>query len=270
MTIEENRVITKNTACLALLGSIALCTGRWAHAEADDYFSPTDDRVRISLGFMHVSSATTLNGEGEFGLDKSDFEPKFQAIVRVATRQRISFDYFTLDRSGDTIVGATPITFRDTTFEPKDPLQTQLNLHTFGITYEYSFWHSEKLEIAGTIGVHVTEISAMAKVETSTRHDIQTDDQAGPVPTAGVDAAWSISRRFYLDGRAQYLSVHVNNLDGSLGFYELDALYRYRPNVALGLGYTVITAHLSSMKSSEAGLFDFSTQGPEMFIRVAF
>jgi hypothetical protein len=252
-------------------------------AHADDYFSPTDDRVRISLGAMYVSSATSLradsstgaegsvvNAEDQFGLGKNDFEPKFQALVRIDTRQRLTFDYFTLDRTGAATVADNTIFFRDVTFLSGDPLQTQLNMRTFGITYGYSFWHSETLEIAGTVGVHVTDLSAEAKVETATRHIIQTEDQAGEIPTLGIDATWVASRRFYFDARAQYLKAHVNDIDGSIGIYEFDALYRLRPNVSFALGYTDVTLHVSSTKSNESGFFDFSTKGPEMFFRVAF
>ena len=273
--------MTVKIVALAYLGLLALLAQQ---ARADgEYFSPTDERVRVSLGAMRVSSSTTLradgsratpgttiNGEREFGLDKSDFEPKFQAVVRVAMRQRLSFDYFTLDRSGNSTVAGAPINFRDVTFLPGDPLQTKLSLRTVGITYEYSFWHSEKLEIAATLGVHATDISAMAKVQTQTRHIIQNDDQAGPVPTVGIDGTWVVSKRFYLDGRAQYLNVHVNNLDGSLGLYELNALYRFRPNVSFAVGYTEIKAHLASTQSSQAGLFDFNSKGPQLFVRIAF
>jgi hypothetical protein len=283
-------MMTKNGAALGGLPQRSLCiaaallalVARPSHADGD-YFSPTDEHVRISLGAMHLASATTLrvdssarvsgtqiDGERTFGLDKSDFEPKFQATVRAGTRQRFSFDYFTLDRTGNTTVGATPIIFRDVVLQPGDPLQTKLSLRTFGITYGYSFWHSETLEIAGTLGVHATDISAMAKVQTQTRHIVQTEDQAGPVPTLGIDATWVASKRFYFDGRAQYLNVHVNNLEGSLGIYELDALYRLRPNVSFAIGYTEVRAHLASRNSSKAGLFDFNTKGPEMFVRIAF
>ena len=273
-------ITTHGMTALALAVALAASP---AHAD-DGYFSPTNERVRISLGAMHVSSATTLradstagvagttiNGESEFGLDRSDFEPKFQAMVRVAKRQRLSFDYFTLDRSGSTLLaGTAPILFRDVTLLPGDPLQTKLSLRSFGITYGYSFWHSEKLEIAGTLGVHATDVSAEARVQTPTRHIIQTEDQAGPIPTLGVDATWVASRRFYLDARVQYLKVNISNLDGNLGIYELDVLYRFRPNVSFAVGYSDFTAKITSTKSSKSGVFDFSTKGPEMFFRIAF
>lgn len=267
-------------ACCLLPAFMALLA---QSAQADgDYISPTDERVQISLGAMHVTSTTSLradsnagtpgtqiNGERNFGLDKSDFEPEFQAVVRVTERQRLSFDYFTLDRSGG-ITTATPIVFRNVVFQPGEPLQTQMSLRTLGITYAYSFWHSEKLEIAATLGVHATDISAMAKVQTQTAHITQADDQAGPVPTLGADATWVLSKRFYIDGRAQYLNVHVGNLDGSLGFYELNTLYRFRPNVSFALGYTAVRARIASTQATQAGFFDLNTKGPQMFVRIGF
>lgn len=265
--------------------ALTLLTLAATTSRADDYFSPTDDHIRVSLGAMHVSSSTDLqanssqgvqgtylDAESQFGLPSSDWEPKFQAMVRLGTRQRLSFDYFTLDRSGNATIPASgsPIIYRDVILLPTDPLQTQLNLRTFGITYGYSFWHSETLEIAATLGVHITDLSSLVKVQTATRHVIQTDDQAGPVPTVGLDATWVASKRFYFDGRIQYLDVHVNGDSGLLGIYEFDAVYRLRPNVAFALGYTDYRARITSTQGSQTGEFNFNSKGPEIFVRVAF
>jgi hypothetical protein len=252
-------------------------------SRAGDYFSPTDDHVSLSLGALFLSTTssiradssvgvagTDINAEDQFGLHRSSIEPKFEATVRVDTRQRLSFDYFILDRSGSTIVSGKDIVFRNVVFVPGDPLQASSSIRSFGLTYEYSFWHSEALEIAGTLGVHDTDLSTTAKVDTATRHIVQDDDQAGPIPTIGINATWAASKRFYFNARGQYLTAHFQNISGSLGIYELSALYRLRPNVSLGLGYSAIRAHLDSLKSSESGEFTFNTGGPEAFVRVAF
>jgi hypothetical protein len=247
-----------------------------------DYISPTDDRMRISLGAMRVSSTTTLrvdsnagvpgttiNGENQFGLDSSDYEPKFQVMVRAGDRNRLRLDYFTLDRTGSTTV-AEPIVFRDVVLQPGDPLQSELSLRMLGITYGYSFWHGEKLELAATLGVTAVQIQTQAKVATEAVHVNQSEDIAGPYPTPGLDATWVLSRHFYLDGRVQYLDLHIKEFDGSLGMAELDAFYRLRPNVSFALGYTEVRARLASAKTDESGLFDFNTKGPELFVRVSF
>jgi hypothetical protein len=251
-------------------------------AHADDYMSPVDERVRLSLGFMHVSSTTDLrldssagvpgtqiNAEQVLGLDGSDFEPMFQAMVRVGERHRLRFDYFTLDRTGQAILGA-PIVFRDVVLRTSDPVQTNLSLRTLGINYEYSFIHRQKFELAATVGLNDTDLSAQARVFTQTRHVDQKEDQAGPLPTVGLDSTYVLSKRFYLDGRAQYFKVAVDHLNGSLGFYEFAGLYRLRPNISFALGYTMVKASLDSRQPKTSGRFDFDSKGPEFFVRIAF
>jgi hypothetical protein len=254
-----------------------------ALARADDgYLSPTNDRVRVSLGVMRVSNSTTLRvdsstgvtgtilqGEDQFGLDHSDWEPKFQVMLRAGTRNRLWLDYMTLDRDGSTLV-QEPIIFRDVVLQTGEPLQSQLNFRMLSLTYGYSFWHSEKLELAATLGVSSVQLDAQAKVATEAVHVDQMEDIAGPFPLPGIAATWVLSRHFYLDGRVQYLSLHVHELDGSLGTGELDVVYRLRPNVSFALGYTEVRAHLESTKTSDSGLFEFTTKGPQLFVRVSF
>ena len=268
--------MNKNGLSLAALALFATL----AHAE--DYLSPTEERVRLSLGVVRLSNDTNLqlnssagvqgtpvNAEDAFGLDKNDYEAKIQAMVRAGERHRLRFDYFSLDRSAQTTV-TDPIVFRDVVLQPGDPLNSDLSIRTFGITYGYSFLHSDRYEVAATFGISDTDISSRARVQTATRHVDQTEDQAGPVPTIGLDATFVISKRFYVDGRAQYLKVRVDHLDGTLGIYELDALYRLRPNVSFALGYSMFRANLISAQPKQAGFFNFNSNGPEFFVRVAF
>ncbi len=121
--------MSKNGIALAALALFATL----AHAE--DYLSPTEERVRLSLGVARLSNNTNLqidssagvpgtpvNAEDQFGLDKTDYEAVIQAMVRVGERHRLRFDYFSLDRSGHTVV-TDPIVFRDVVLQPGDPLE---------------------------------------------------------------------------------------------------------------------------------------------------
>ena len=268
--------MNKNGAGLAVLALFATL----AHAE--DYLSPTEERVRLSLGVVRVSNTTDLqldssagvtgtlvNAEDQFGLDKTDYEAKIEAMVRVGERHRLRFDYFSLDRTGQQTV-TEPIVFRDVVLQPGDPLDSNLSIRTFGINYEYSFLHSDRYEVAATIGVNDTDISARARVQTATRHVDQTEDQAGPAPTVGLDATYVVSKRFYFDARGQYLKVRVDDLDASLALYEVDGLYRLRPNISFAIGYSSLRAHLFSAQAKQGGFFNFNSSGPEVFVRVAF
>ncbi|HEY2684609.1 MAG TPA: hypothetical protein VGI93_13925 [Steroidobacteraceae bacterium] len=249
---------------------------------AEDYLSPSEERVRLSLGFDHYSSdtniridgssnipGTPLNAEDVLGLEKSDFLPKFQAMLRVGERNRVWFDYFSLDRNGNATL-TQPYIFRDVVLQTGDPVQSDLSMRVLGLTYGYSFIHREHLELAATLGINETDISARARVQTATRHVDQTEDAAGPIPVLGLAGTWVISKRFYLDGSARYVKVNIDSLSGTLGLYEADVLYRLRPNISFAMGYSFNKADIDSRKSGKSGVFDFDSKGPEFLIRIAF
>jgi hypothetical protein len=252
-------------------------------AAADDYLSPTNERVRLSMGVVHLTSntglrldstqgvpGTPIDAESDLGLDSSDFEPKFQAMVRVGERHRLRFDYFTLDRTGQATITGPPIIFRDVILQTGDPVDSNLSLRTLGISYEYSFIHREKFELAALVGINDTAISTRVRVSTPSRHVDQIEDQAGPFPSLGLDTTYVLSKRFYLDASVQYFRLAVDHLTASQGFYELAALYRYRPNVSFALGYSAAKANLESRQTNNSGNFNFDSKGPEFFVRIAF
>ena len=77
----------------------------------------------------------------------------------------------------------------------------------------------------------------------------------------GLDATWVVSKRFYFDGRAQYLKVNIDDLDGSLGIYE-GALYRCARTFPSRWATRISKANLISAKRSKSGFFNFNTKGP--------
>jgi hypothetical protein len=264
------------------LGALLLCSTATIAAADGDYFSPTESRVVLSMGVMQVNSSTSLrvdssagflgtevDGENELGLERRRYEPKFDVAFRAGERNRVFFDYFSLDRR-DTAVLVAPISYGNVVLQVGDPVTTDLSLRVLQLGYGFSFWHGDKLEIAGILAINDTEIQSSERVNTATRHVYDEQSLAGPFPTPGIDVTWAPTKHFYFEGKARYLRVAIDHLDGSVGLYDLDALYRLRPNVAFGLGYSATRADLLSRKSDNAGRFYFNAKGPELFVRVEF
>jgi hypothetical protein len=272
-------------ACRTVLGASVLCVSMLgAAARADDgYLSPTEDRVRLSLGIVEVGSATQLrvdnaagtagtnfDAESDLGLDRHDLEPSFAIMVRGGENNRLQFDYFTLDRSATKTLTLGPSAYGDVTLLNGDPVQTQLDMRLLGITYGYSFWHSDWLELAATLSVNDAQASNQIRVDTATRNVYARQDLAGPVPTLGLAATWVVNRHFYLDGGARYVKLAIHHDEGSLGIYELDAVYRFHPNVAIALGFEDVHADLMTRRTGDNDFFRFDFRGPQLLLRVAF
>ena len=255
-------------------------------AHAEDYLSPTEERVRLSLGVVRLSNETNMqldssagvpgtpiNAEDAFGLDKTDFEAKIEAMVRVGERHRLRFRLFHLGSHRTTTIVTRPIVFRDVVLQPGDPvgyrpLDSHLR-HQLRILVSST---ATNTKLAATIGVNDTDISARARVPTATRHVDQTEDQAGPFPTVGLDChlcdEQAVLSRW---PRAVYEGAPSIIWTASLGIYEFDALYRLRPNISFALGYSMRAGQpRSRRRPSKSGYFNFDSKGPEFFVRVAF
>jgi hypothetical protein len=272
-------VSTNRKAYLAL----ALCLAASVAAADGDYVSPTNQRFGISLGIIDVKASTTLrvdqsngttgttlNGESDLGLDSSRIEPKFDFMVRAGARHRVFFDYFTLDRSDTKVLAQGPDSYGGVVLLEGDPVTTDFRLQVLQITYGYSFWHSEKLEIAATLSINDAELESSVRVNTEARHVYDDESVAGPFPAPGLMLTWVASKRFFFDATARYLKVAIDHTEGSIGIYEFDAQYRLRPNISFALGYADTRADFLSRKTDHTGYFNFDAKGPELFVRVAF
>jgi len=263
--------------------ALALCLAASVAAADGDYVSPTNQRFGISLGIIDVkpsttlrvdqsngTAGTTLNGESDLGLDSSRIEPKFDFMVRAGERHRVFFDYFTLDRTDTKVLTQGPYAYGDVVLLEGNPVTTELSLRVLQLTYGYSFWHSEKLEIAATLSINDAEVQSSVRVSTEARHVYDSESLAGPFPEPGVMVTWAPSKRFFFDATARYLKAAIDHIDGSVGVYEFDAQYRLRPNISFALGYADTRANFLSRKSTDTGYFNFDAKGPELFVRVAF
>jgi hypothetical protein len=273
-----------NRTGIALAALALTLTLHAARARADgDYLSPTDERFRATIGLLRAGSSTTLqvdgsngtpgtfiDGENDLGLDRKRYLPRFEVMVRAGSRHRIWVDYFGLDRSVTTTLTSSALAFHDSVLQKGFPVTTDLSLRAFGLNYGYSFVKTQRFEVAGTFAVDAVDISARVRQVSAAGRVDSSENLAGPFPTPGIAATWVLSRRFYLDGRAQYLKVAIDHIDGSMAFYEFNALYRLRPNVSFALGYDAVKANLASTKVNQAGEFSFSTRGPQILVRVAF
>jgi hypothetical protein len=82
--------------------------------------------------------------------------------------------------------------------------------------------------------------------------------------------------RWSLNGRGQRFNTHINRFKGSLADFHGDLQFRWRENLALGLGYTRmhtlvdVGSDVGGSNDDLTGRFDQETKGPEVFLRASF
>lgn len=229
----------------------------------------TDMRIDPRDGTL----GTQISAEDDLGMSDTKSEGRAELMFRLRERNRLRVDYMKLSRLGDTVINRQ-IIFGNQTFQVNDRAQTQLEWRNLTFTYTRSLLYTPQFELGLGLGLSILE--ARARGEVTARNIREHQEAVGAFPTIALDGTWRISKRWSLNGRGQRYTAHVNRFNGALGDFHGDVQYRWRENLALGLGWTRLHSLVDvgrdtgGSSNDLTGRFDQDTKGPELFFRASF
>ena len=146
--------------------------------------------------------------------------------------------------------------------------RSKIDFRDLSLSYTYSLFKGERIEAGLGFGLHIFEIHADGG-EPGTLSREQ-DSEAGIFPTAAVNFAYRISKRWAVTARYNGLQVSDDDGEGSYSDAHADIQYRWRKNFAVGLGYTQTNVELELSNVDEPFLYNLDVKGPELFFRASF
>jgi hypothetical protein len=268
------------------LGPVMLALGLAAHA--DDYSpppplpdpSPITDHfaLRASYFWGHVNTfgrfdsasgveGTPFTAEHDLGLTNQAHQLRIEIIFRIEERSRLRVDFLDLRRSAEKTIDRT-IQYGNQVFLVDDPVQSSFNWRQMDLTYTYSFLRTERFELGAGLGVHLLEAEATAQIPNTSQY--ADFNGAGPFATMALDGTWRISKHWALSARGNYLKVTIGSVGGLMGQYHTDLQYRWKRNLAFGLGYEWDEVELDLHNDNPSGVMRLNINGPELFGRLSF
>jgi hypothetical protein len=269
-------------------GTIMLGVGLSAHAQ--EYLSPPPDaaspitdhlafRAIYSLGKIttHAQFDPTVNinngvgtnftGEQLLGLtDKAD-QFRIELVFRLEDRNRLRVNFLDLRRAGDNQLDEQ-LQFGNTTFNNGQEVQSEFDYREFDLTYTYSILKGRWYELGVGVGVQLLEAEADADVPATPKFAKFTG--AGPFAEPALDGTVLLDRHWSLNARAQYLHVATQSVGGLWEDFHGDLQYRWRRNLAAGLGFEYQEIGVSLNNTNPAGQVRLKVTGPEAFLRASF
>ncbi len=214
-----------------------------------------------------ATPGTPISMEDDFGLTPDVHQGRVEFMFRMRDRHRLRVDMWEINRSA-TITPTSTIVFGDITVGPTDTVVSQFNWRQSDFTYTYSVLHHQRFELGVGLGLHLIQADAQARVYARGVHE--SFEGAGPFGTVALDGSFLITNRFSFNARAQYMSLHLNDSTGKLGDYHADVQFRWKPNLAFGLGYESTQEQVTVTNSDPNGDMKFDVHGAELFVRASF
>src|SRR5690606_13899451 len=130
-----------------------------------------------------------------------------------------------------------------------------------------SIAQTRSLDVALTFGIQVLEVEANAEVRSRVVRDSETG--VTPLPLIGVEGRYDFNDRWSLEARFQYVSVEIDDVEGSLTDARAALTWRMNPHLAFGLGYRNFNVDVDSRDLDTPGVFDLEMAGPLLFLRAS-
>ncbi len=214
-----------------------------------------------------ITTGTPLDGEHDLGFPGHAQQARVEAMVRLRERSKLRVNYFETDRTGSVLL-ANPIIFGNQAFVAGTQLATSLDWRVINVTYTYSFYRTDRLEIGTGLASYSVQLQTEAQAPATFQQQIVS--ASGTVPAIPLDIAWRVSRRFSLAARGAYFKVTIKDFSGQLTDVHFDAQFRWLPNLTTGLGYQSTRTSLTRGGNSAPGVASLNVKGPELFVRFSF
>ncbi|HEY4881543.1 MAG TPA: hypothetical protein VIH80_05135 [Steroidobacteraceae bacterium] len=255
---------------------------------ADDYLpppplpvaSPITDHFALRAGFFWGSvstfgrfdSATGVLGtpftaEHDLGLTDQARQPFVEIMFRLEDRNRLRVDFIDMRRAADRNIDRN-VQYGDVLFLVDNPVHSEFDWRQTDLTYTYSFLRGERYELGAGLGIHLLQVDATADIPNTPQY--ADFSGAGPFATLALDGTWRISQHWALSARGNYLKLNIDGQSGTYGQYHSDVQYRWKRNLAFGVGYEYEDIQLDIRHQDPSGVFKLRFNGPEVFARLSF
>jgi len=214
-----------------------------------------------------VKTGTPLDGEQNLGWPARLAQVRVEAMVRMRERNKLRVDYFEADRSGSVLL-TNDVIFGNQVFAAGQQLESSLDWRMITVTYTYSFYRSDQLEVATGLAAYAIQTQAQAAVAALFQQ--QTVSASGGFPALPLELTWCPARRWSFNARGSYFKANIHDFSGWLEELHADTQYRLNSDFALGVGYSLLHASLDRSSNSSPGRVDMNVTGPEAFLRFSF
>jgi hypothetical protein len=267
-------------AALLLLTGIGDALGQERPAWRDD---PLGNRFVLGAGLfgprldtvVRLDSSTGLRGteidfESTLGMDDNDLLPLVLGYYRVAKNHRINFQYFRLDRHGNS-VSDVPIRFGDVIFPANLPLSSFFNVDVYSLSYSYSLIHDEKKELAFNVGLQFQDIEMGITGNLGPGFIAEEADVVAPLPTFGGTFDYAISDKWIFTSLVGVFALEIDLGDDSKFSGEIlqintGVAYKAFKNVAFALQYNYFRVDVDVDDTDWMGSLKYEYRGPVLAI----
>jgi len=266
-TVPHGHLVAPNRAVLVTLFAvfIAILPGVALAEEGEQEQLP--GKLMIRGGWAYVWDANTtvafpgsVSGVGTsidfaqtLGGDTSTDALRIEALYRFNERHSLGFSWYRIGLAGQKTLNEQ-IQIEDQIINTNASVSTSLNLNLYRLLYNYSFYRTEKVELAVSPGLYMANtkfmLSAQGTINNVAAASTVIEEQLTlPLPSIGGVVNYNITPRLQSQIRGDFFYLKVGDFSGSMFEFYAGLEYRLFKNFALGAAYDRLVVDVQDQSS---------------------
>ncbi|TDJ43591.1 MAG: hypothetical protein E2O52_10140 [Gammaproteobacteria bacterium] len=229
-------------------------------------FRPDID-TRVRLDASDVSLGTELDLETDLAMQDDGALIQYLAQLRLTRRFAVEASYYELARNGTTTLDVD-VQFGSIVFPLALEVDSRFDVSVAALSLRYAFFQNDRVELAASLGASL--LSLRAGINANDGMLVESAEVDSPVPTVGLAFGWNLTRNLRLTLAGDYLSLGINEFEGSIGNYRAGLQYRVLRYLGIGIGYDVFDLNVESRSRGFSGLLKYQFKGPKAFVSMMF
>ena len=266
-----------------------------ALAGSDESSAPTslfDQKYLLALGgfFPQVRSTLTLTSprglgrevslEDDLGVSGDTSSAWISFNWRFKPRHQFQAEWFQINRDGRRTADR-PFEIGDTTIGVGASLDSEIKFNVGRLTYGYSFFRDEKLDVAFLVGAHFATVKATVTAAgnvsvngtpiTGRSRTESSSTKTFPLPHIGGSATYEFTPKLTGEFSLLVFALDLGDYSGSL--LETDAFMAYQLTKHFGIGGGLKYVNLNLKANTSRGgsaAYNFNFFGPAIFGYASF
>ena len=209
---------------------------------------------------------TVIDFESTRGMDDSDRSALILGYYRFAKRHRLGFQYFRLDRNGDSVSDA-PIRFGDVVIPANFPVSSFFNVDVYALNYSYSLIHDGRKELALNIGLQLQDVETGIAGNLGPGFLVEEADVYAPLPTFGGSFDYAINEKWIFTSMLGIFAIEIDlgddsDLSGEILQFNTGLIWKAFDNVGFALQYNYFNVDVDVNDSDWVGFLKYEYRGP--------
>jgi hypothetical protein len=265
--------IRNNTILLSVIMLVATANFAYAEEAVPDKFkiafggySVFRYDSTISLTEPEIGAGISISPEDTLGLKGTQTVLRLTGHYRFTKKHALIYSWYSISADGNKVVeeefdwldeNGDPITI------PVDAkVDSSLDYDIFKVGYLWSFYHTDKVELAAGAGLHLTRFAIGMHAETtSSGIDTQDVSTTVPLPVISFNLSYNITPKFSWSLRAEAFALKFEDWDGVYTDISLSMEYRAFENVGLGVGLNSNSLKVTENTSEHKFIYDNRISG---------